>query len=198
MQLKKQYVADVRILASSFSDGYASRPLYDEIQAAGMAGMLLVTAAGNCKQNITSNSCQRSIDILPTYPAAYSSLLENVISVAATDNRDKLWEDSKYGVKNVDFAAPGVDILSTVPVNEFPSGYAYMSGTSWASPYVSGIAALVLSVCPNLTPAELKRDLLDSVDVLPSLQGKVLSGGRVNAAKAIAQAGSECIPGNHS
>jgi subtilisin family serine protease len=179
IQVKEQGIANVQILASSWGFYHKSQAqaLYDEIQAAGEHGMLFVAAVGNTSRNT---------DVYPVYPAAYAKDLSNEVSVAATDNRDRLAEISDYGKKTVDFAAPGADILSTMPINsEHPTGYAYMSGTSAASPHVAGIAALVLSVCPDLTPAELKQDLLDSVDVLPGLQGLTVTGGRINAYKAV-------------
>jgi hypothetical protein len=105
----------------------------------------------------------------------------NVISVAATDQNDKLASFSNYGATTVDLAAPGVSIYSTVPGNK----YATYSGTSMATPYVSGVAALCWAVDPNATVAEVRSALLQGVDPLASLSGKLVSGGRLDAYKTL-------------
>ena len=91
-----------------------------------------------------------NIDSTPSYPANYNA--PNVVSVAATDNRDALASFSNYGASNVDLGAPGVYIASTIR-----SGYAYMSGTSMASPHVAGAAALYLSTHPGAAPAAVRE-----------------------------------------
>jgi thermitase len=136
---------------------------------------LFICAAGNSGQNN---------DINPMYPANYD--LPNIISVAATDSDDNLanvpgtWS-SNYGISSVDIGAPGVDIVSTIPNNQF----AYDSGTSMAAPFVTGVAGLIKSKYPKLTNAQIKDAILSNVDKLPSLNGKVASGGRLNAYKAL-------------
>src|SRR5262249_30878163 len=140
--------------------------------------MLFVAAAGN---NSTSN------DTTPFYPA--SNVAPNVIAVAATDNRDGLATFSNFGVNSVHLGAPGVQVLSSVPGGD----YKYFSGTSMATPHVSGTAALVLSRCGATTTAALKTLLLNAVDPIPSLSGKTITGGRLNAARAVESCGR---PGN--
>jgi len=147
-----------------------SRSLEDVIRKANDAGILFVAASGNAS---TDN------DRSPHYPSSYN--LPNVISVAALDRNDKLTSFSNYGVKSVHIAAPGKDILSTW----LGDSYEEHSGTSMATPVVSGVAALILAKEPQLTIDELRRRLFDSVDKLESLQGKVATGGRINAAKAV-------------
>jgi subtilisin family serine protease len=133
---------------------------------------LFVFAAGNSARNN---------DLIPTYPCAYP--LPNVICVAASQPGDTLASFSNFGVTNVDLAAPGVDILSTLPGNTFD----FWNGTSMAAPHVAGAAALVLAHRPTLTPAELKSALLLSVDRNPSLTGLLATGGRLNVARALGQ-----------
>lgn len=139
------------------------------MNAANDANMLVVAGAGN---NGFDN------DILPFYPASFAA--PNVISVAATDNTDEVAWFSNYGASSVHLGAPGVDILSTTPGNT----YEFLSGTSMATPHVSGAAALVLSLC-NLDTAGLKDVLLGSVDPLPALAGITVTGGRLNVNSAL-------------
>ncbi|MBM3240916.1 T9SS type A sorting domain-containing protein [Candidatus Poribacteria bacterium] len=133
-------------------------------------GPLFVAAAGNNGQNT---------DISPHYPSSYQ--LKNIISVAATDHNDRKASFSNYGVKSVDLGAPGVNIVSTLPRNS----YGPADGTSMASPHVAGVAALIMSVNPGLSDLEVKDCILNSVDAVPDLNGKVLTGGRLNAVKAV-------------
>jgi subtilisin family serine protease len=130
-----------------------------------------VAAAGNDHNNNDTN---------PFYPAAYD--LSNVLAVAATDHKDQVASFSNYGKISVDLGAPGVDILSTLPGNQ----YGYLSGTSMAAPHVTGVAGLVYAQFPALTPAEVKARILSSVDPIKVLQSIVVTGGRLNAAKALA------------
>jgi subtilisin family serine protease len=90
---------------------------------------------------------------------------------------------SNYG-DWLDVSAPGVAIYSTYPNNQ----YRYMSGTSMATPVVSGIAALIWSLNPDQTNLQVKDLILNSVDCLESLIGKVFTGGRVNANNALIHA----------
>ena len=105
--------------------------------------------------------------IYPVYPASYSS--PNIISVAATDHNDNLASFSNIGLSSVDLAAPGTSILSTY----YLGNYITMSGTSMATPHVSGVAALVKAANPSLTSAQIKDIILSTVDVKSSLAGKV-------------------------
>jgi subtilisin family serine protease len=113
------------------------------------------------------------------YPAAYH--LTNIISVAATDIRNNLLPSSNWGKKKVDIAAPGENIYSTLPGGR----YGYMTGTSQATAFVTGVAALLLSQDPSLTPSEIKEIILDSADPIAGLKDKLACGGRVNAYRAL-------------
>ena len=150
---------------------HKSKALEDTIRAAGDAGILFVAAAGNDGSNNDSR---------PHYPSNYD--LPNVISVAALDRNDQLWPDSQISAsKQLHVAAPGKDILSTW-LND---AYREASGTSMATPYVSGVAALIIANEPNISMEKLQGRILKSVDKLDSLNGKVATGGRINAAKAL-------------
>ena len=160
--------ANVRVLSNSWSTAGFSQALLDEINRANSANMLFVASAGN-------NG--RDSDVTPNYPSSYDA--PNVIAVANTDNTDHLASNSNFGATSVDLAAPGVNILST-----YVGDYQYLSGTSMAVPHVSGAAALVLSHCAIDTTL-LRQNLLTSVDMIPSLAGKVQTGGRLNVNTAI-------------
>ncbi|MCY7375524.1 MAG: S8 family serine peptidase [Pyrinomonadaceae bacterium] len=167
---RKRNGVNVRVINASWGSTAYSKALEDAIRAAGEEGILFVAAAGN---NGTSN------DKSPHYPSDYD--LPNVISVAALDRNDNLASFSNFGTKTVHIAAPGRDILSTWLNDD----YREASGTSMATPYVAGIAALILANEPKLSVEKLREKVLKSVDKLDALDGKVESGGRINAAKAL-------------
>ncbi len=154
------------ITSNSWGGGGYDQSLYDVIAAGG----LFVAAAGNNGSNA---------DQYPMYPAAYD--LDNIISVAATDHNDALASFSNWGPSSVDIGAPGVDILSCLPGNQHEA----KSGTSMAAPHVSGCAALLLAYNPLATVAELKEAILKGVDVIPALEDRCVSGGRLNIVKAL-------------
>ena len=133
--------------------------------------MLFIAAAGNDSGNDN--------DTKPVYPAAIDE--PNMLTVAATDEKDKLANFSNIGKNSVHLGAPGVGVYSTIPGNK----YAKMDGTSMACPHVAGAAALVWSANPKMTYKEVKSRLMDSVDQIPALKGKTVTGGRLNVAKAL-------------
>ncbi len=167
----------VQVMSNSWGGGGFSEGLRQAIQNANDAGILFVAAAGNGAANT---------DFIPNYPSNYD--VPNVISVAATNAADVKAGFSNYGVLTVDLAAPGVEILSTTPGNT----YSLFSGTSMATPHVAGALALVLARFPGITASSAKTLLLNTVEHLPSLDGLVLTGGRLNAARALA--GLDSIP----
>ncbi|MFQ5810325.1 MAG: S8 family serine peptidase, partial [Armatimonadota bacterium] len=175
-----QYVTAMKLrgepivaMSNSWGGGGYSQALYDAIDAAGDQEILFVAAAGNSGRNT---------DRSPHYPSSYD--LPEIISVAASDHNDKLAREpgwgSNYGRGSVDLAAPGVNILSTIP-----GGYAYASGTSMATPHVSGAAALVRAKLGG-DALGTKDRLLATVDPLGGKDGKrLLSGGRLNLRRAL-------------
>jgi subtilisin family serine protease len=167
---RKHDGVNVRIISASWGSTMRSRALEDAIRRAGEEGILFVAAAGNASTNN---------DRWPHFPSSYEQ--PNVVSVAALNRNDELARFSNYGARSVHVAAPGAEIMSTWLGNE----YEEHSGTSMATPEVAGVAALVLSANPNMSMKELRERLLESVDKLPALEGKVSTGGRLNAARAV-------------
>jgi subtilisin family serine protease len=158
----------VPITNNSWGGGKKSVSLQNAIAA---SNSLFVASAGNRNTSKTQ------------YPAGYS--LNNILSVAASDANDEKASFSNYSNRWVDLAAPGVDILSSLPGN----AYDYFSGTSMAAPHVTGVAAMVMAQYPGLLPTEVKAYILDSVDPLPAFDGITVSGGRLNANTAVGGGG---------
>jgi subtilisin family serine protease len=166
----KQRGVNIRVVNNSWSGSY-SPSLQLAIDQLNVDGILFVVGAGNGGSDYIGDNN----DLIPTWPASMPE--DNVISVAATDSNDQLAGFSNYGPTSVDLAAPGVNIFTTSPGNS----YAWGSGTSDSAPFVSGVAALAFAYAPNATAAQVKAAILNGVDQIPSLAGKVLSGGRLDA-----------------
>ena len=167
---RKKAGVNVRIISASWGSTQKSRALEEVIRKAYENDILFVAAAGNATTNNDRN---------PHYPSSYN--VPNVVSVAALDRNDQLASFSNYGLKSVAIGAPGVDILSTWLGNQ----YEEKSGTSMATPVVAGVAALILAEHPRMSVDDLKKKLLAASDPIVALKGKTVTGGRVNAAKAL-------------
>lgn len=174
---------DIRILNLSASfDGHISKSFEETINN---YNGLLVCSAGNNGFNIETASKYNKI-----YPSIYTS--DNIISVAASDVDDKIWKNSEYkgsnyGVVSVDLVAPGVNIYSTYSASD--KIYGNMTGTSMATPYVTGVAALIQSKYQNISTKATKKAILDGVDKSSYWSKYVKTGGRLNAYNALKSAG---------
>jgi subtilisin family serine protease len=151
--------------------------LYDAINNARTAGDLFVCAAGNDGHNTDTNPNWPSIWV---HGRGSQPGLDNMISVAATDNHDNKAGFSNYGLQTVNLGGPGVDVYSTFPNNT----YGYDSGTSMATPHVAGAAALALSIAPSASYQIIRQAIFDSVDPIAALRTNgptpVSTGGRLN------------------
>jgi thermitase len=162
----------VKIVNASLG-GTGSIPVVNDVVAA-HPNTLFVVAAGNDDVDL---------DLATYTPCEVPS--NNVLCVGASDQYDLRAYFSNYGSTGVDVYAPGVDILSTWP----GAGYAYLDGTSMATPNVAAVAALLLSNIPDLSPTELKAAIMNTADDKPGLES--VSGGRVNANAALAAVGTD-------
>lgn len=169
--LKTRAVSPVNLVATnnSWGGGGFSNALRDAIRAHQTIDVLFVAAAGNESQNN---------DTTASYPANYN--IANVISVAATDNTDKLASFSNYGVRSVHVAAPGVKILSTV----LNGGYSFFSGTSMATPHVTGLIAIIKSRYPSYDYKKIKNLVISSGTPIASLKNKTISSRRIRGASS--------------
>ena len=199
LAMQYAHAKGAKVISCSWGGGPYEQSLKDAIEA---TNALVICAAGNSGQNT---------DVNPHYPSSYTS--ENIISVAASMQNDQPcnypgWWSTCYGLTSVDLFAPGGYIASTIlpdPVPPTPAeAYAYFWGTSMATPHVSGVSALLASTHPTIPLYQgapgwsagmptVKDAILTNVDVKPAFQGKVATGGRMNAAAAIASIGGPVI-----
>ncbi|HJP90528.1 MAG TPA: S8 family serine peptidase [Pyrinomonadaceae bacterium] len=167
--------ANLRVLNASFGGGAFSQSFLDALGKLNTAGILFVAAAGN----VDNGTREPNNDLVPHFPSSFN--VPNVIAVASTNQTDDLSSFSHFGATGVDLGAPGESILSTTPGNTYSS----FSGTSMATPQVSGSAALLWAQNPNLTVQQVKRLLLFNGNVVSALVDKTLSGRRLNVGNSM-------------
>ncbi len=170
---------NVRAINASWAGSDGAQSLRRAIKKAGEEGILFVCAAGNEGNDL--DSADDDFEGLAEYPAAWSIELDSIVSVAALDRSDNRPGFSSYGHTKVQVGAPGSSIWSTAP----GGGYDLSSGTSQASPHVAGIAALVWSAEPALTPAEVRDRIVRTAEPITSLASRAVSSGRASAYNAI-------------
>jgi subtilisin family serine protease len=179
---------DARVINASFTrGGKCSKAEYAALSKANAKGVMVLAAAGN--QNSDSDEDGNRV-----FPAGYSvdtspdcgPALPNVISVAAINQTGAKAGFSNFGASSVQIAAPGVNINSTKPgTPSATSDYQFLSGTSQATPHVTGVIGLLLSVNLNLTVAQIRNAILNTGDVSSQLKGLVSTGRRLNAFNAL-------------
>lgn len=180
VDLKRRHGLNIVASNNSWGGGGYSRTLDDAINMSGDANMLFIAAAGNDGMEN---------DVFYTYPANYECTTrydtqrprgyDCIVAVAAITNTGALASFSNYGSTTVDLGAPGADILSTVPGN----GYASYSGTSMATPHVTGAVSVCAADNPSLTARDIRARLLGTVDATRSLTFTTSSGGRLDAGR---------------
>ena len=162
-------INEFKVSNNSWGGGGFSQAMFDVIQGAGdQYGHIFVAAAGNGGSYGAS------------YPGAYSC--SNIICVAATDVNENMASFSQYHPTEVDLGAPGVDVLSSTPGNN----YSYYSGTSMATPHVAGGVGLIYSVMGGTSSEKVIDVILSSTRPISSMQGNCVTGGVLNVADALA------------
>jgi subtilisin family serine protease len=159
---------------NSWGGGGFSQSLKDAIERANQANILFIAAAGNGGSDGVGDNNNTS----PHYPSSYSN--DNIIAVASITSSGNLSSFSNFGSTSVDIGAPGSGIISTVPSRTLTSAYASYSGTSMATPHVTGGAALYAATHTSATAAIIKAAILNSATATASLSGKCVTGGRLN------------------
>jgi hypothetical protein len=161
-----------KVINSSVTSPMSSLTLSNAYWNVRLAGIVVCAAAGN---DASDN------DVTPLYPASYK--IDNILAVTATDRNDQRWQFGNYGLTSVHLGAPSVDIYSTWPSAD--NAYEFNTGTSMAAPMVAGTAALLRARFPSENAQQIVARILGSVDPLPSLAGKCVTGGRLNLRKAL-------------
>jgi subtilisin family serine protease len=184
LALQYAYNNGAQIVNESFGGGYGGydweRDAIASVAEPGTGeqkGLLVVAAGGNSNANT---------EISPFHPANYR--LPNQISVAATESNGMLAGFSNYSATNIDVAAPGSGIWSTLPEGAFNTtgGYGYLSGTSMAAPHVAGVAVLIQASHPSWKPSDIRKALIATVQITEATARRIFSGGIVDAAAAVA------------
>jgi subtilisin family serine protease len=169
-----QYAVDNNVDVINYSGGgpEASVEELRVLKAAEKKGILVIAAAGNERSNIDDKRHAY-------YPASYG--LSNIITVGAHDDGLNIIPSSNYGKNTVDIAAPGHRIRSAIPQN----GAGYMTGTSQATAFVTGVAAMIKSKYPSMKYDQIKNLILSSSLKVKNFEGKILGAGKLDAARAL-------------
>jgi len=172
--MRRDFGINVVATNNSWGGGGASLALEASIAAGGRAGVLFVAAAGN---SASDN------DLAPSYPASFAD--PTVITVAASDRMNTLAGFSSFGATSVDLVAPGASIYSTLP----GGSYGWFSGTSMATPHVTGTIALLAAAAPRASADDLRMAILGGARPVTAFAGKVATGGLLDATAALALLG---------
>ncbi|MBC6606157.1 S8 family serine peptidase [Hymenobacter sp. BT188] len=175
--LKTRHGLNIVATNNSWGGGGSSSALLDAIKRANAANILFIAAAGNGG----SDGVGDNNDAVASFPSNYD--VPNVIAVAAITSTGAKSSFSNYGATTVDLGAPGSGINSTTAFNTYSS----YSGTSMATPHVTGAAALYAAAKPGSSAAQIKNALLSSAVPTTSLAGRTVTGGRLDANGALSK-----------
>ncbi|MFM2183508.1 MAG: hypothetical protein RJB61_1802, partial [Actinomycetota bacterium] len=188
--LKNRLGLNIVATSNSWGGGGFSQGLLDAINRGGDAGILFVAAAGNSNSNNDAGSYYPANYQCTTTAAGAPRGWDCMITVAAIDSTGAKASFSSYGATTVDLGAPGVGVNSTTPSNS----YASYSGTSMATPHVSGAVALCASMSAAMSAQELRTAVLASTAATPSMTGTTVTGGRLDVGSMTGQCESPSTP----
>lgn len=180
--LKTRHGLNIVATSNSWGGGGFSQSLLDAINRGGDAGILFVAAAGNSNSNNDASGNYPSNYQCTRTAAGADRGWDCVVAVAAIGSGGERASFSSYGATTVDLGAPGVGVVSTTPGNT----YSTYSGTSMATPHVSGAVALCASTNPALTAPQIRSALLSTTVATPSMTGTTVTGGRLDVGSLIA------------
>ena len=166
IDLKTRHGINIKVTSNSWGGGGFNQGLLEAIQRAKAADILFVAAAGNSGTNN---------DLQPNFPCGYD--VDNIIAVGASDWGNNRASFSCFGLTTVDIFAPGTGTISTIPTDQHTSGYAFFSGTSMATPHVSGAAALYAGINPTANYLQIKNAILSNAKPVAALNGLCVTGG---------------------
>lgn len=172
--LKIRHGLNIVATNNSWGGGGFSQALQDAIERANARNILFVAAAGNGGSDGVGDDNDGSSK---HYPSSYPN--DNIIAVASITSSGAISSFSNFGSTSVDIGAPGSGIYSTLP-SKRGNSYGSYSGTSMATPHVTGAAALYAASNTGATAAQIKSAILNSAEATPSLAGKCVTGGRLN------------------
>lgn len=178
IDLKTRHGINIKVTSNSWGGGGYNPALIEAIDRAKAADILFVAAAGNADNN-------NDVNPSPSYPATYPN--ENIISVGASDWQNNKAFFSSYGQTTVDIFAPGTGIVSTLPSSTHTSTYGFYSGTSMATPHVSGACALYAGINPEANWQQIKNAILSAATKLPQLATYCRDGNFLNVSGFIGQ-----------
>jgi subtilisin family serine protease len=174
--LKTQHHLNIVATNNSWGGGGFSQGLLDAINRGGNANILFIAAAGNGGQDGVGDNNDTTANYPSNYQCTANGTYDCVIAVAAITSNGAKASFSNYGATRVDIGAPGSGVYSTTAFNTYSS----YSGTSMATPHVTGAAALYASLHPGASAATIRQAIMNSATATPSLAGKTVTGGRLN------------------
>lgn len=174
--LKTRHGLNIVATNNSWGGGGFSQALLDAINRGGNANILFIAAAGNGGSDGVGDNNDSKANYPSNYQCTANGAYDCVIAVAAITSTGAKASYSNYGAATVDIGAPGSGVISTTAYNTYSS----YSGTSMATPHVTGAAALYASTHPDASAAEIRNAILSSTVATPSLAGKTVTGGRLN------------------